>query len=377
MSLVRRAATTLLLVCAMTISTATSSPAAAGDGRLTVDGSGGNGAVRGSIADSHAGSAQIVVYNQKPYWTTIDLQSLGVGLQPGPLLLGGPFAELGIIAPDGHASWQATWDPRQPASVFVRTTPYLGQTDAGPLAAGLTVLSIVVETLVSARKIPATAQRVVARAESLRNAAVLVEQVMGDELTSLLTLEGMTSGKFGEALWDALSDPLQAQVLREALQLFGVTVGPGTLEDLLEWINVLRLSALVIELAWTLGTDSSSGGVLFSSTGQVPEGPQATLTPATPPSGPSGPTPTVVAPVPLSVPSAPTSDPPAPDDDEGCPNGMVGPGPGADGSSGCYVPGYEPGRLPEEPAEPDPEFGGCLAIYVYDPETGTCVDPSR
>lgn len=266
----------LLLAVALVLTSAPSPVAvAAEDGLLDVDASGGNGAVRGSVVDSQRGSARLVVLNDKPYWTTIDLQTLGVQLEPGTLLQGGPFAELGIIPPNGQVSWSARWNPRQPASVFVRTTPYAGQTDAGPLAAGLTVLTIVVTTLGGAKI--GDVDKFVATAESVRNAALLVQQMFGDELAELLTVEGMTSGAFGEALLDALSDPTKVEVLREALALLGITVGKEAIESLLTWINVLLMSKLVIELGWTIATGTSSGGILFSSNPAA--APPATTTP--------------------------------------------------------------------------------------------------
>jgi hypothetical protein len=179
---------------------------------------------------------------------------------------GGPFAALGIIPPKGQVAWSARWNPRQPASIFVRTTPYIGQTDAGPLAAGLTVISIVLETMAGAKIVQAEkAQRFVATAESLRNAALLIRQMLGDDVAGLLTVEGMTSGAFGTAFLEALKEPAKVEVLRQALELVGVTVGTEAVEALLTWVNVLRMSALVIELGWTIASGTSSGGVLFSS----------------------------------------------------------------------------------------------------------------
>jgi hypothetical protein len=140
-------AVAVLLAIALVLASSLSPAAADEDGLLTVDASGGNGAVRGTVVDSQPGAAGVVVFNDKPYWTTIDLQTLGVDLQPGPLVDGGPFAALGIIPPKGQVAWSARWNPRQPASIFVRTTPYIGQTDAGLLAAGLTVISIVLDTM--------------------------------------------------------------------------------------------------------------------------------------------------------------------------------------------------------------------------------------
>ena len=109
------------------------------------------------------------------------------------------------------------------------------------------------------------AQRFVATAKSLRNAALLIRQMLGDDVAGLLTVEGMTSGAFGTAFLEALKEPAKVEVLRQALELVGVTVGTEAVEALLTWVNVLRMSALVIELGWTIASGTSSGGVLFSS----------------------------------------------------------------------------------------------------------------
>jgi hypothetical protein len=111
----------------------------------------------------------------------------------------------------------------------------------------------------------AKAQGFVATAESLRNAALLIRQMLGDDVAGLLTVEGMTSGAFGSAFLEALKEPAKVEVLRQALELVGVTVGTQAVEALLTWVNVLRMSALVIELGWTIASGTSSGGLLFSS----------------------------------------------------------------------------------------------------------------
>lgn len=241
------------------------SPAAASadDGRLSVDGSGSNGAVIGQLQDSRPGFATITIRNTNEFWTTTDISVTGVALTPGPPLGGGVYAQLGLIAPGETAVWTATWNPRQAAQVFVRTTPYIDQTDAGPLAAGLTILTIVTDVLT---EIYPQVGRVVARAEALTEAVALIEPLFGD-LNATVSIEGLTSGAVDEALWNLLEDDQKVEVLREALGLFRVTASTDRLRQLNGWIPVVKLSYRTLLLASALLTGTSSGGVLFDSDG--------------------------------------------------------------------------------------------------------------
>lgn len=319
----------------------------ADDGRLVVDQSGANGAIIGSVVDSKPGSARIVVQNKHEFWTTIDLSSLGVTLTPGTLLFGGSYAELGMIAPGAAASWNANWNPRQAAQVSVLTTPYLHQTSAGPQAAALTVLTII------AKLLPGTSQAV-ARAESLQHAANLVGTAMGDELVTLLTVEGLTSGAFGRSLFGALSDPLKAEVLRQALALFGVTTTAETLNRLDDWITVVQAGLLILDLASALLTSTSSGGLLFTSEGTgVPD---RSSTGTQPPQTPT------------SVPTTPSTTPPRAPDRQALP-----PRPADPPTSGSPDPGTSPPRSnPDVQPPPQPAKNlSNLRIYAVEVRNAT------
>jgi hypothetical protein len=247
----------------------------ADDGRLVVDNAGNNGAVTGRVERSEPGSALIEIHNSHEFWTTIDLRGgTGVTLRPGPLPRGGPYAALGVLAPGESATWEATWNPRQAAQVSVLTTPYLLQTTAGGLAAALTVLTVVADVVTAG--VPA-AGRVGAGAEALRQAAALVGQLLGNDLATLVSVEGLTSGKLGQALFELLGDAQQVEVLREALGLFGVTASTAALTRLRDWLPAVSLLRRTLDLGWALLSGTSSGGVLFASAGT------AALLPATAP----------------------------------------------------------------------------------------------
>ena len=256
--------TVLLLALALLVAAPLPAVSYASAGEMTADNGGANGAVRGEAIGSKPGSAQLVLHNEHEFWTTIDLPTLsGVTLQPGAPELGGPYAALGVIPPKDTASWQAKWNPRQTVQVYAVTTPYIAHTKAGPLAAGLTFLTIIAELVPGYDK----AKQAVGAAPNLLNAYTLARQYMGDDLDRLVTIEGLTSGRFGEALWAGLRAPQKVEVLRQALELFGVTVSTATLKQLLTTISIIKMSQIAFDLAWTLGTQTSTGGVVFSSLG--------------------------------------------------------------------------------------------------------------
>jgi hypothetical protein len=251
-------------VAVVVLGVTTPAVAFADDGQLILDQSGANGAVTGAVEASTPGTARITAHNTNEFWTTIDLSTTGVALAPGPPLAGGIYARLGVIAPDETATWEATWNPRQAAQVFVRTTPYIAQTTTGGLAAALTVLTIIADGLPGAEK----AGKVVAAAEALQGAATLVATLFGPNLAEEVSVEGLTSGRFAHALFDVLTDAQKLDVLREALGLFGVTVTPTTLGQLSRgWIPFVTLGLRALGLARALLTTTSSGGLLFSSAG--------------------------------------------------------------------------------------------------------------
>jgi hypothetical protein len=279
----------VLAVMAVTVA-ATVAPARADDGRLTVDQSGANHALIARLVDSRPGSARIEIENTNAFFTTADVQVTGVTLVPGPVP-GGVWAELGVIAPGETATWSATWNPRLASQVFVRTTPYLLQTDAGGLAAAFTVLSIVGDVVLE--QLPVRGQRVVHSAKALREAAGIITPLFTD-LGGTVNVEGLASGALAMEVLEILGDPTKAELLRQALDLFGVTVSTNTLKELLHWVPAVELGHKTLRLATALITQTSSGGAVFASAGtQVPEATTPDLpTPTPSPEGRPSPKPT-------------------------------------------------------------------------------------
>lgn len=254
----------IMLVPLLTAATAT----AADEGELVLHDEGANGAITARIAESSPGQATLLVTNVNAFWTTVDVQTLGVDLSPASLIQGGGYAAAGVIAPGETAAWRATYNPARAAQVFIRTTPNISENETGRLAAFLTLLNIVIETFPQSA---VAKSRIVADAALLRDIANQLNAVFGSEVSQMISFQELTSGRTGERIFAALRDPQQVEVILEAARLLGakVTLDDAGRERLTSFIGFITILRTTVSLGVTLVRQSSSGGLLFAYDGPV------------------------------------------------------------------------------------------------------------
>lgn len=232
--------------------------ARAADLAVVVDNGQGNGAITGDVLNADPDRAKIAVNNPHKFWTNIKLYNpLGVELTPANPLnggddVGGLYALLGAIGPEGQAVWDGTFDTTGSASQLIFTSPSM---HTGSPIAGVFNLLTILAHMVGASPNVSSVENVIKAAKIVEKSPDFMAAVedLGDPPPLSLALH----------VFNLLEDDAQVAVLQEALAELGVLVSKDVLQRLLTIKKLYDLTSMSVDMGTSIIQETSAGNVRF------------------------------------------------------------------------------------------------------------------